>query len=275
MAAQLLTEQQENFIYAAAGASGILLLLALLLYSRFRAKRRVAKTLEEKNQEIEEARQQSDELLLNILPGPIAEELKANGKAAARQFDEATVLFSDFQNFTLIAEQLSPEELVQELDKCFKGFDFIISQYPDIEKIKTIGDAYMCASGLNDRKALPNNLVKAALEMQAFLEEQKQERMRIGKPYFEARIGIHTGPVVAGVVGVKKFAYDIWGDTVNIAARVESKSQAGRVNISETTYGLIKYHFACEYRGKVEAKNKGMLDMYFVERELTSATVSA
>ncbi|MCB0636891.1 MAG: adenylate/guanylate cyclase domain-containing protein, partial [Lewinella sp.] len=115
----------------------------------------------------------------------------------------------------------------------------------------------------------------AALEMQAFLEEQKQERMRIGKPYFEARIGIHTGSVVAGVVGVKKFAYDIWGDTVNIASRVEAKSEAGRVNISETTYGLIKYHFACEYRGKVEAKNKGMLDMYFVERELTGASVPA
>jgi len=199
--------------------------------------------------------------------------LKTNGKAKARQYKEATVFFSDFINFTSIAEKLSPQELVQELDKCFKGFDFIISQYEDIEKIKTIGDAYMCASGLNERKSMPHSMVKAALEMQEFLEEQKQERIRMGKPYFEARIGIHTGPVVAGVVGVKKFAYDIWGDTVNTAARVEANSEAGKVNISETTYGLIKYDFECIHRGKVQAKNKGLLDMYYVQRELVAAAV--
>lgn len=266
--AEIRAQAQEIIVYGAAGAAGILLLLALLLYSRFRAKRRAANILEEKNQQIETERQRSDELLLNILPAPIATELKEKGKAQARRFGEATVLFSDFENFTRIAEQLSPEELVQELDKCFKAFDFIIGHYPEIEKIKTIGDAYMCASGLSDRKSLPNSIVKAALEMQEFLDEQKQERMRLGKPYFEARIGVHTGPVVAGVVGVKKFAYDIWGDTVNIAARVEANSEPGRVNISETTYRLIKYHFECVYRGKVEAKNKGMLDMYFVQRAL-------
>ncbi len=264
-------KSQEIYLFAAAGIAGILLLLALLLYSRFVAKRRSAKSLEEKNQQIEEERQRSDELLLNILPASIAEELKTNGKAQARQYKEATVFFSDFINFTSIAEKLSPQELVQELDKCFKAFDFIISQYEDIEKIKTIGDAYMCASGLSDRKALPNSMVKAALEMQEFLEEQKQERIRMGKPYFEARIGIHTGPVVAGVVGVKKFAYDIWGDTVNTAARVEANSEAGKVNISETTYGLIKYDFDCIHRGKVQAKNKGLLDMYYVQRELVAA----
>ncbi len=267
---QLTLEQQQKSLYAAIGASGIVLLLALLFYSRFRAKRKAANTLAEKNKQVEEERQRSDELLLNILPASIATELKENGKAMARQFSEATVLFSDFKNFTRIAELLSPEELVQELDKCFKAFDFIIGQYEDIEKIKTIGDAYMCASGLSDRKGLPNSIVKAALEMQEFLEEQRQERERIGKPYFEARIGIHTGPVVAGVVGVKKFAYDIWGDTVNIAARVEANSETGRVNISETTYRLIKYQFECIYRGKVEAKNKGMLDMYYVQKELAA-----
>ncbi len=273
MKAELKAKNQENYLFAAAGIAGMLLLLALLLYSRFAAKRRTARSLEEKNQQIEEERQRSDELLLNILPAPIAEELKVKGKAQARQYQEATVLFSDFKNFTSIAEQLSPEELVEELDKCFKGFDFIISQHEDIEKIKTIGDAYMCASGLNERKGLPNNMVKAALEMQAFLEEQKQERIRLGKPYFEARIGLHTGPVVAGVVGVKKFAYDIWGDTVNTAARVEANSEPGKVNISETTYKLIKYAFQCTHRGKVEAKNKGLLDMYYVERELVGAAV--
>ncbi|RME93799.1 MAG: hypothetical protein D6772_15505 [Bacteroidetes bacterium] len=271
--AQELEAQAKLQLYTAAGAVSILLLLSLLFYSRFRAKRKVAQTLEQQNRLIEAERERSDELLLNILPAPIAAELKEKGKAQARQYREATVLFSDFKNFTAIAEQLTPDELVQELDKCFKGFDFILEQYPDIEKIKTIGDAYMCASGLNDRASMPTSIVKAALEMQAFLEEQKQERQRLGKPYFEARIGIHTGPVVAGVVGVKKFAYDIWGDTVNTAARVEANSVPGKVNISETTYNKIKYSFECTYRGKVEAKNKGLLDMYFVERELT--TVSA
>jgi class 3 adenylate cyclase len=271
--ADLRVKNQEIYLFATAGAAGILLLLALLLYSRFAAKRRSARSLEEKNKEIEEARERSDELLLNILPASIAEELKTNGKAKARQYEEATVLFSDFINFTSIAEKLTPEELVEELDKCFKGFDFILSQYEGLEKIKTIGDAYMCASGLTDRKVMPDNMVRAALEMQTFLEEQKQERQRLGKPYFEARIGLHTGPVVAGVVGVKKFAYDIWGDTVNTAARVEANGEAGKVNISETTYKLIKYSFECIPRGKVEAKNKGLIDMYYVKRELTAAMV--
>jgi class 3 adenylate cyclase len=132
----------------------------------------------------------------------------------------------------------------------------------------------MCASGLVDRKTFPNNLIRAALEMQEFLTEQRQERVRLGKPYFEARIGLHTGPVVAGVVGVNKFAYDTWGDTVNIASRVESNGQVGRVNISESTFNLVKYKFECTYRGKVEAKNKGLLDMYFVERERVGAPVA-
>jgi adenylate cyclase len=149
----------------------------------------------------------------------------------------------------------------------------IISQYPDIEKIKTIGDAYMCACGLNDHTSSPDNLIRAALEMQEFLSEQRAERMRMGKPFFEARIGMHTGPVVAGVVGVNKFAYDIWGDTVNIAARMESQCEEGRINISETTYNLVRYTFECSYRGKVEAKNKGAIDMYYVEREYTGAAV--
>jgi class 3 adenylate cyclase len=272
--AELIATESENLRNLSIATAGGIFLMALLFYSRYRAKRRANLSLEEKNKIIEDERQRSDELLLNILPASIAEELKTSGKARARRFDEATVLFTDFKNFTRISELLSPEELVEELDKCFKAFDFIIGQYPDIEKIKTIGDAYMCASGLTDRRVMPNSLVKAALEMQEFLDEQKQERMRIGKPFFEARIGIHTGPVVAGVVGVKKFAYDIWGDTVNTASRVESNSQPGRVNISETTYSLVRYKFECEYRGKVEAKNKGQIDMYYVNRELEGALVS-
>jgi len=250
-------------------------LFALFLLVLFISARRSRSRLEGKNKIIKQEQERSDELLLNILPQPIAEELKQYGKAQPRKYEQVTVLFSDFKNFTKISEQLSPEELVAELDKCFKAFDFIISQYSDIEKIKTIGDAYMCASGLAERRTIPYNLVRAALEMQEFLDEQKREKMRLGKPYFEARIGVHTGSVVAGVVGVNKFAYDIWGDTVNIAARMEANGQEGRVNISSVTHGLIKYKFECEYRGKVQAKNKGLIDMYFVKHELQQAGVPA
>lgn len=271
--AKLVSEQNRNLRNLSILAAGFILVLALLFYGRSRARHRANKALAEKNRIIEDERKRSDELLLNILPAPIAAELKEFGKARARRFDEVTVLFSDFRNFTSISERLSPEELVEELDKCFKAFDFIIAQYPDIEKIKTIGDAYMCASGLTDRTIYPDNIVRAALEMQEFLEEQKQERMRIGKPFFEARIGIHTGPAVAGVVGVKKFAYDIWGDTVNIASRMEAQCEAGRVNISEDTYNQVRYKFECEYRGKLEAKNKGAIDMYYVKRVAAGVAV--
>ncbi len=264
--AQLETAQQQNLIRLAGLALAFLVLLALMYYSRYRSNRRAKKELEKKNRIIDEERRRSDELLLNILPGPIAQELKSYGKANARRYEEVTVLFTDFKNFSRISQQLTPEELVDELDECFKAFDFIIRQYPEIEKIKTIGDAYMCASGLSERKVLPVSILQAALEMQEFLEDHKQEKIRQGKPYFEARIGLHTGPVVAGVVGTKKFAYDIWGDTVNTAARMESECQEGRVNISETTYNLVKYQFDCEPRGEVQVKHKGGIHMYFVDQ---------
>ncbi len=259
-------EKAQSRLYILGGGLGVLFFLLLYISGR-----RSKTKLQRKNKLIELERERSDELLFNILPKSIGEELKEFGKARARKFDQVTVLFTDFKNFTQISEQLSPEELVEEIDRCFKGFDFIISQYPDIEKIKTIGDAYMCACGLNANASLPDNLIRAALEMQEFLQEQKAERLRLGKPYFEARIGMHTGPVVAGVVGVNKFAYDIWGDTVNIAARMESQCEEGHINISETTYNLVRYTFECTYRGKVEAKNKGAIDMYYVEREYSGA----
>jgi len=217
----------------------------------------------------------SEALLLNILPAEVAEELKAKGHADAKHFDQVTILFTDFKGFTEASEKLSPQELVEELNTCFKAFDGIITTR-GIEKIKTIGDAYMCAGGLPDPKSSsPVDVVHAALEMQAFMIARKKERDALGKPAFEMRVGIHTGPVVAGIVGVKKFAYDIWGDTVNIASRMESSGEVGQVNISASTYALVREEagrlFDFTPRGKVQAKGKGEMEMYFVQRHVTSA----
>ena len=214
---------------------------------------------------ISKEKKRSDELLLNILPEETAEELKATGAAKAKSFDLVSVLFTDFKNFTQASEKLSPEELVAEINHCYSEFDRIIARH-GIEKIKTIGDSYMCAGGLpatNDTH--PFDVVSAGLEMVKFVEKNKQERIAKGQPYFELRLGIHTGPVVAGIVGIKKFAYDIWGDTVNTASRMESSGEIGRVNVSGSTYALIKDKFTCIHRGKIEAKNKGLIEMYFVE----------
>jgi class 3 adenylate cyclase/tetratricopeptide (TPR) repeat protein len=214
---------------------------------------------------IASAKKRSDELLLNILPEETAEELKATGTAKAKGFEMVTVLFTDFKNFTLASEILSPEELVEEINHCFSEFDRIISKY-NIEKIKTIGDAYMCAGGLPVANTTnPVDVILAGLEMVDFIKRNKADRESKGQPFFELRLGIHTGPVVAGIVGIKKFAYDIWGDTVNTASRMESSGEVGRVNISGTTYEIVKDNFNCIHRGKIEAKNKGQIDMYFVE----------
>ncbi len=214
---------------------------------------------------ISKEKKRSDELLLNILPEETAEELKATGAAKAKAFDMVTVMFTDFKNFTQASELLSPQELVNEINYCYSEFDRIIMRY-GIEKIKTIGDAYMCAGGLPAVNTThPQDIIKAGIEMQQFMMKLKEERIQKGQPFFELRLGIHTGPVVAGIVGIKKFAYDIWGDTVNTASRMESSGAIGKVNISGTTYELVKDMFVCTHRGKVPAKNKGEIDMYFVE----------
>lgn len=213
---------------------------------------------------ISKEKKRSENLLLNILPAETAEELKNTGEAKAKSFESVTVLFTDFKNFTQASEKLSAEELVKEINYCYSRFDEIVTRH-GIEKIKTIGDAYMCAGGL----PVPNHthaidVVNAGIEMQKFIEQNKTERQNKGLMFFELRLGIHTGPVVAGVVGTKKFAYDIWGDTVNTASRMESSGETGKVNISGTTYQLVKDKFKCEHRGKIAAKNKGEIDMYFV-----------
>lgn len=254
-------ESQRKFYWVA--ILGLLLLAAGSLYFFVRA-RQNAGILQEKNRIIREEQQRSESLLLNILPALVAEELKQQGRTHARLFEDVSVLFADFVGFSSIAEILSPQQLVNELDTCFKAFDQIIVKY-NLEKIKTIGDAYMCAGGLpNGGGAQLRDMVNAARDMQSWLHTWNGDRDQHGLPRFDARIGIHSGPVVAGVVGSKKFAFDIWGDTVNIAARVEQAGEGGKINISGTAYEVIKSQFKCEYRGKIAAKNKGEIDMYYV-----------
>ncbi|MCB9315515.1 MAG: tetratricopeptide repeat protein [Lewinellaceae bacterium] len=213
---------------------------------------------------IKKGKKRSDELLLNILPAEVAEELKSKGSAAAKMIDEVTVLFSDFKDFTQLSETLTPNELVAEINECFSAFDMIMQKH-GVEKIKTVGDAYLAAGGLpSPNDTHPVNVLNAALEMQAFMEARKQIREAAGKFFFEARIGVHTGPVVAGIVGIKKFAYDIWGDTVNTAQRMESSGEPGKINISSSTYELVKTQFKCVYRGMISTKGKGEVGMYFV-----------
>ena len=214
---------------------------------------------------ISKEKKKSEKLLLNILPADTAKELKEFGKVKARKYDSVTVLFSDFKGFTSYAENLSPEELVESIDFYFSKFDAIMEAY-GLEKIKTIGDAYMCAGGLNNTSTdHAHKMALAAIDIAAFVKESKQN-ININTT-FEIRIGISTGPVVAGIVGTKKFAYDIWGDTVNIASRMESNSEPGKINVSEQTYLLLKDQFTFESRGQLEVKNRGTMNMYFVKNE--------
>lgn len=241
--------------------------VAFSLFYRWKTTRKYNNLLKEKNNIIIKEQKNSEKLLLNILPVSIAEELKLNGTAESRKFNEVTVLFSDFVSFSTIAAQLGPKALVEHLNYCFNAFDAIIEKY-GLEKIKTIGDAYMCAGGVpeeDDNHAV--KVVKAALEIQQFLADWQSTKTDANAPLFIARIGVHTGPIVAGVVGTKKFAYDIWGNTVNIASRMESCAEPGRINISAATYAKVKDHFSVTPRGSLEAKNVGILEMFFIEEK--------
>jgi adenylate cyclase len=245
----------RNFLLV---ALAFILIVALFILSRYRYVRRL-------NKIIDAEKSRSDELLLNILPAETADELKKYGKTTAKNYDEVSVLFVDVKGFSNISLQMTAQALVADLDKYFGSFDLICERF-GLEKIKTIGDAYLAAGGLpNPNKGTPEEVVKAALEMQKYAELIKQESIIKNVPYFDIRVGIHTGPIVAGVVGIKKFAYDIWGDTVNTAARMEQYGEAGKVNISEHTYEKIKDIFNCTYRGNIEVKNKGIFPMYFVD----------
>ena len=257
---KLKSSQQRLFILMTLGG----LLIGGFASWLFITARKNNRKLEAKNKEIEKERERSEALLLNILPKDIASELKENAKVQTKRFDECTVCFTDFINFSRISQILKPEELIAALDECFKAFDEIISKY-NVEKIKRIGDSYMCAAGVPiSNTSHATDAVKAAIDMVEFLHKWNNEREANGQIRFDARIGIHTGPIIAGVVGFKKFAYDIWGDTVNVAARMESQSEAQKINISQSTYDLIKEDFSCESRGSLDVKNMKNLEMYFV-----------
>lgn len=231
------------------------------------------KLVQERTRELEEEKQKSDALLLNILPKEIATELIKTGKASARLYEKVSVMFVDIKDFTRIAQRLSPDELVQNLQVFFTRFDEIMDEY-GLEKIKTIGDAYMAAGGIpipSEDHAL--RILEAARDILKFTDQYNEKSRLHNKPVFQIRIGIHLGPVVAGVVGHKKFAYDIWGDTVNIASRMESNSETGKINVSEDFFNEIKSTYACEFRGEIDVKNKGMMNMYFVNHPRTQGHV--
>jgi len=235
-------------------------IIAVLIFRSYREKVRTHILVDKQKNEIEH-------LLLNVLPKEVAKELQLTGRATPRHYKSVSVMFTDFRGFTLLTDHMSPDELVAELDACFIVFDEIIKRH-NLEKIKTIGDSYMCAGGIpleDDMHVF--KIVKAGLEIQEYIAKNNEERLEKGLEPWYLRIGIHVGPVVAGVVGKMKYAYDIWGSTVNIASRMESNGEPGKVNISSATYELIKDYYDCTHRGKISAKNVGEIDMYFIEHE--------
>lgn len=234
--------------------------IALLIFRSYRVKAKTHKIVDKQKNEIEH-------LLLNVLPKEVAKELQLTGRATPRHYKSVSVMFTDFRGFTLLTDHMSPDVLVAELDACFNAFDEIIESN-NLEKIKTIGDSYMCAGGIPVQDELHVlKIVKAGLEIQQYIVNNNERRLEKGLEPWYLRIGIHVGPVVAGVVGKMKYAYDIWGSTVNIASRMESNGEPGKVNISAATYEMIKDYYECSYRGKISAKNIGEIDMYFIEHE--------
>ncbi|WP_180327281.1 adenylate/guanylate cyclase domain-containing protein [Labilibaculum manganireducens] len=266
-----LRENALNFISENMIVLAVLqLFLLALMYLWYR--RKLKKQKEEienefydKNQEIILQKDKAEKLLSNLLPQQTAEELQSTGKVSSRRFRMVTVLFSDIHGFTKIVEQMNPEDLIDELDKFFMHFDTIVEKF-NIEKIKTVGDAYMCAGGIpNKNRTNPIEVILAAMEIQQYMKSMKINSKAGKKAIWGLRIGVHTGPVIAGVVGTKKVSYDIWGDTVNTASRMESSGSVSEINISGMTYMLIKDFFICEYRGRMPVKYKGNIDMYFVK----------
>lgn len=215
--------------------------------------------------ELHSEKERAHRLLLNILPQETANELMRRGKVRPRRHPEVTILFMDIVGFTEFTERFDAEDLVEELDYYYKVFDTIFGKHR-VEKIKTIGDAYLAVCGVplpQERHA--HQMIEAAREVISFLDAEYEQRTRAGRPAFRVRVGIHSGAVITGVVGYSKFLYDVWGDDVNVAARIESTGAPGQINVSESTYLLTRGEYNYHHRGKVAAKSKGELDMYFLE----------
>lgn len=277
---ELELSRQRSFRRNAYGIGTLLGVILLLTFVSGWYSRRLNRRLKEQNAEIEaqkqaigQERNRAESLLRNVLPEVTARELQLKGSSAPRKYDLVSVLFTDFADFTRIAETMPPETLIEVLNSCFSAFDAIAEHY-HLEKIKTIGDSYMCAGGLPHPNATnPIDAVSAALAIRSFMEEFNVRQKRMGKPVFAVRIGIHSGEVAAGVIGQKKFAYDVWGDTVNVASRLESNCPSGQINISESTYQKVSHRFDCQYRGKIHVKNKGEMGMYLVQKPRQSMTL--
>lgn len=261
---QKLAMQKQRIVKNAILAGLILIvIIAFIIFRNYLNKVKINRLLDKQKVQIEN-------LLLNILPVEVARELQVHGVATPRDYQSVSVLFTDFKDFTRIAEGMTPNDLVAELNEYFKAFDDIVEKH-NLEKIKTIGDAYMCAGGIpTENITHPLNVVRAGLEMQEYMHLKNAERINKQLVPWGLRVGVHTGPVVAGVVGRKKYAYDIWGNTVNIASRMESNGEIGKVNISAATFELVRSDFKCEHRGKISAKNVGEIDMYFVGKSIST-----
>ncbi len=265
LAEDVFTSERTELLQLLSGQIAISIENALLYES-------LERKVEERTAMLAAEKKKSDQLLLNILPEQTAEELKSNGKAIPRRYDNVSVMFTDFKGFTRITSSMDPAELVDEIDQYFAAFDRIIDKY-GLEKIKTIGDSYMCVGGLpKENPHHVRDVIQAAREIREVMWNDKLVREKTNKHHYGIRIGIHTGPVVAGVVGLRKFAYDIWGDTVNTASRMESNSEVWKINVSGATYEAVKDQFSFDYRGKIEAKNKGMIDMYYLKPDLSHTT---
>lgn len=265
-------ERKNIILLSVAGGLLMVIIFAGFVVNRLRITRKQKAIIEDQKEKVDYAygelgkeKQKSDKLLLNILPEEVAEELKTTGKSIPKHYDQVTVLFTDFKGFTKAARDISPYELVETLNECFSAFDRIIEGY-HLEKIKTIGDAYMCAGGVPiENRTTPSDAVKAAIDMVAWINEWNKKRMIQGLAPWEIRVGIHTGELVAGVIGSKKFVYDVWGDAVNVASRMESYGEPGKINISAATKSLIQDDFNTEFRGEIEIKNRGSVGMYFIK----------
>ncbi|MEL7530813.1 MAG: adenylate/guanylate cyclase domain-containing protein [Bacteroidota bacterium] len=258
---EALEQRQQKWVIGGIGGAVLAFIIIVGLVSRSNNRKK-------HGIQMEAEREKTVQLLHNILPTSVADSLLSQERVPPKRYEEVSILFTDFKGFTEIAAQLSPEQLVAELEFIFGEFDLIMEKY-GLEKIKTIGDAYMAASGLPEEKVGIDHAldaVAAALDMQEIIRKWGILNRQKNKPVWELRIGIHSGPVVAAVIGESKFAYDVWGDTVNIASRMESNGEVNKVNISQTTYQMVERYCECEARGRIAIKNRGEIGMYFAKR---------